>query len=237
MNHLDHTKTMRLLTIALFIFIGTGTLFSQDAKAIRKAEKKEMMRDTLDGKFDFSRFLIESKGFIPIPMIITEPALGNIGGVLALAFITPKTPPAGSSYVAPDITAGVGMYTANDSWALGGGRIGSFPNAGIKYRAFLGYASLNLSFYRTILNNDEQEFKFNIEALPILLSMSKNIGHTDVYFGLQYVYAKTKVEPRFDTELPDWVPPLDTDNQSGSFSLFGDWDKRNNFFTKQFLHA
>jgi hypothetical protein len=196
-----------------------------------KEEKKAMLRDTLDGKFDFSSFLIDSKGFMPIPLIVTEPALGNIGGVLALTFLTQKEIPEGQSYVAPDITAGLGMYTANDSWAVAGGRIGSFPKKGIKYRAFTGYASLNLSFYRDLPQVGEQEYKFNIAALPFHLSISKSLPNTDLYLGTQYTFAKSTVEPLFEFELPDWVSTDDFENTTGSLGLFGDWDRRNNYFT------
>jgi hypothetical protein len=228
---MDHPKAFRILILVLFVFISTGSLLSQDEKAIRKAEKKAMLRDTLDGKFDFSHFLIDSKGFLPIPLIITEPALGNIGGVLALTFLTPKELPEGQSYVAPDITAGLGMYTANDSWALAGGRLGSFPKKGIKYRAFTGYASLNLSFYRDLPQIGEQEYKFNIAAFPVLLSMSKSLPNSDVYLGTQYTFSKTTVEPLFEFELPDWVNETDLDNNTGTLGIFSDWDRRDNFFT------
>ena len=208
-----------------------SSLQAQDQGADARIDKKAMMKDTLDGKFDFSSFLIDSKGFIPVPIIITEPALGGFGGVLALAFLTPKPIPPGQKYVAPDITGVLGMYTANDSWAVGGGRIGSFPKHGIKYRAFTGYGSLNLSFYRTLPMIGEKEFKFNIAALPVMLSLSKSIPKTDVYLGLQYTYAKTKVDPLFIEDLPDWVTDDDLEAKTGSLGFFMDWDKRNNFFT------
>jgi hypothetical protein len=223
--------TLRSIKVAMIFICISTPIFAQQPTQEGDGKPKPSFKDTLDGEFDFSSFLIDSKGFIPIPMIITEPALGDIGGVLALTFFTPKLPPPGKKYIAPDITAGVGMYTANGSWAAGGGRIGSFPKAGIKYRAFAGYASLNLSFYRNLPSGDEQEFKFNIEALPVMLNISKSIGQTDIYLGGQYVFSKTTVNPRFETELPDWVPPLDADNKTGTFSLFGEWDQRSNFFT------
>lgn len=224
---MDYRKPFLLLFMLILFVPG----WSQNARDEKNSKPKPSFKDTLDGQFDFSRFLIDSKGFLPIPMIITEPAFGNFGGVLALAFFTPKTPPPGKNYIAPDITAGIGMYTANDSWAAGGGRIGSFPKSGIKYRVFAGYGSINLSFYRSFQNSDEQEFKFNIEAVPILLNISKSISQTDIYLGLQYVHSKTTVKPRFEIDLPEWVPPLDADNNTGSLSLFGEWDNRNNYFT------
>jgi hypothetical protein len=193
--------------------------------------KKTLMKDTLDGKLDLSGFLLEANGFIPIPLIITEPALGGFGGVLALAFLSPKKTPPEMGYMPPDITVAGGMYSANNSWAAGGGRIGSFPKAGLKYRAFAGYVDLNLDFYRNLPNETEKKFSFNIEAVPVLLSLSKKISSSDIYLGTQYVYAKTKVNPEFQNDLPDLFPDKDLDNQTASVGFFADWDKRDNFFT------
>jgi hypothetical protein len=94
-----------ILGAIIFLLICVNKGFAQiDAKE----NKKEIMRDTLDGKIDFSRFLIDAHGFIPVPMIITEPALGSFGGLLAPVFITPKKKIEGvTGYQPPDITAGL----------------------------------------------------------------------------------------------------------------------------------
>ncbi|MFX8883457.1 hypothetical protein ABTM86_19965, partial [Acinetobacter baumannii] len=57
----------------------------------KKESKCVIMKDTLDGKTDFSRFLIDEKGFIPVPFTITEPAIGGFGLAIAPVFLTPKT--------------------------------------------------------------------------------------------------------------------------------------------------
>lgn len=219
-----------LLVILPLLFFLPSRPWAQPGQA-EVAAKTSVMRDTLDGHFDFSRFLIDSKGFMPIPLVITEPALGDLGLAMALTFLTPKTPPPGKTYVAPDITAGFGMYTANKSWAAGGARIGSFPKAGIKYRAILGYASLNLSFYRDVGTTTDKEFQFNFSSAPVLLSVSKNLGQSDIYLGGQYTFAKVNVDPRFGESLPDWLDERDLASRIGSLAFFVDWDRRNNFFT------
>ena len=198
-----------------------------------KEEKKAIMRDTLDGKFDFSRFLIDAKGFIPVPIIITEPALGGFGGLLAALFLTPKKNTTGKGYVPPDITAGAAMYTVNGSWLVGGGRMGSIPKAGLKYRAFIGYCNINLNFYRELANagGKELELEFGLDALPFLLSLSKKIGSSDIYLGLQYSYANVKAKPKFDTSLHSYFKPEEFDSNIGTLGVFLDWDKRNSIFT------
>lgn len=41
--------------------------------------------DPEDGKLDLSEWLLDHKGFLPVPIVITEPAVGYGGGV-AIAF-------------------------------------------------------------------------------------------------------------------------------------------------------
>src|SRR6476646_11679385 len=61
---------------------------------IHGQEKKKSfsLRDSLDGKFDLSDYVIDAKGFIPVASIITEPALGGFGIVLAPVFIKRRPP-------------------------------------------------------------------------------------------------------------------------------------------------
>ncbi|HSC52308.1 MAG TPA: hypothetical protein VLC98_01710 [Phnomibacter sp.] len=230
MIHFRFSKCAWSLLIASLL--SASAVIAQDSTAPKKKGYPEgMFKDTLDGKLDFSRFLLEMKGFLPIPMIITEPAVGGFGGVLALAFLSPKKVPPGKSYVAPDITIGFGMYTANNSWMAGGGRIGSFPKAGIKYRAFAGFGSLNLDFYRDLPQLGEKKFGFNIKAIPLLLSMSKSLGKSDVYLGLQYSLGKIDLTPKFLDQHPEYFPDKDFESRVAQLAGFVDIDKHDNFFT------
>lgn len=194
---------------------------------------QSILKDTLDGKLDFSRFLIEDPtGFIPVPFIITEPALGGFGLALVPMFLTPKKRPQGfKGYIPPDITAGFGLYTTNKSWMLGAMRIGSIPVKGIKYRVGGGIADLNLSFYRDVENGGEKEFAFSIHTVPLLISLSKRIVKQDVYLGLQYLFAKNKLTALFADSLPQSIKSNTFNSNIGSLGTFVDWDKRDNFFT------
>src|SRR5215218_3274869 len=56
-----------------------------------QATKKAIsLKDSLDGKFDLSDYIIDANGFVPVPYIITEPALGGFGGALFPVFITKR---------------------------------------------------------------------------------------------------------------------------------------------------
>ena len=189
------------------------------------------MRDTLDGRLDLSRYLIDAHGFIPVPMIITEPALGGFGGLIAPVFLKPKKVEGYDGYIPPDITAALGMYTANGSYGAGAFRSGSFPLQGIKYRLGFMYANLNLKFYRTFPIIGEKSFLFNFESTPIFLSVSKKIHKLDVYLGLSYLYAKTKVKAKFTDALPPDVSLPELNSHVSTLGLFTELDKRDNVFT------
>jgi hypothetical protein len=101
-----HSKLFLYLFAAVIIL--HQPVFAQEDTTIKsksKTSSKANLKDTLDGKFDFSSFLIDAKGFIPVPFIITEPAVGGLGLAVVPIFLTPKKKPAGyTGYIAPDIT-------------------------------------------------------------------------------------------------------------------------------------
>ena len=86
-----HLKLFLYLFAAVIIL--HQPVFAQEDTTIKsksKASSKANLKDTLDGKFDFSSFLIDAKGFIPVPFIITEPAVGGLGLAVVPIFLTPK---------------------------------------------------------------------------------------------------------------------------------------------------
>jgi len=208
-----------------------SSLSAQESHKLSKEEKKAMMRDTLDGKLDFSRFLIEAHGFIPIPLIITEPAVGGFGLAIIPVFITPPKSKYATKRTAPDFSGAIGMYTANDSWLLGGFRFASIPKWSMKYRVALAYANLNISFFRDVPSQKDKEFEFNFISKPVLLSLSKQITKEEVYFGLQYVYQQSDIKPRFSESLPEQITDKELKSSTGTLSAFLDWDLRDNTFT------
>ena len=226
------TKIFTGLAIGFFL-LHTFSSFAQGNEKPTKEDRKSIMKDTVDGKLDFSRFLIDANGFVPIPVIITEKALGGFGGLLAMTFITPKKHMENQKgYVPPDITAFVGGYTVNNTWMVGAFRMGSIPKAGIKYRAFLGYANVNMDFYHTFEDLGEKKFPFNFKVVPIFASASKKVFKgKEFYLGMSYAYVPTKVAGNFSGTLPPFVKPLDLDNKTATLGLFTDLDTRNSIFT------
>src|SRR5262245_60878179 len=62
-------------------------------------------RDPSDGRIDMSRWLLSRRGALPVPLIITEPAVGY-GAGLGLVFFHRKEPGAAGGEPAGETSAG-----------------------------------------------------------------------------------------------------------------------------------
>jgi len=199
-------------------------------------KQKISLKDSLDGAFDLSNYIIDANGFVPIPFFITEPALGGFGMALIPVFIKKRPPYIDSvngerkvTPVAPDITGGMGLYTANNTWMTAVFRSGTFVKSRIKYRVGGAYADINMSFYRTIAQQGEKEFKFNFKAPAVFLQAIKRIGYSNWYAGLKYLFLKTDVE--YIGEKPDWVKPIEYGSIVSQLGTVVELDNRDNIFT------
>ncbi len=184
-------------------------------------KKQKILRDTLDNALDFSNFLINHKGVLPIIMPITEPAIG-FGGVLAAIRFIPKEDPT----LRPDlIVAGAGL-TTNNTWLIGGGYIGYWKNDNIRYRGFVGYAEVNLKYYGF---GGNIPIDFNMKSFFFSQQASFRIKKSDFFIGGKYQLSKITI-PIFDNgNLP--IDPIDYDLVNSGISLITEYDNLNNFIT------
>jgi hypothetical protein len=205
----------------------------------QQPKPRPSMKDSLDGGFDMSDYIIEASGFVPVPYIITEPALGGFGVALIPVFIK-KNPPYLDSVdghwvktpVFPDVTGGLGLYTANNSWALMGFRAGTLIKSRIKYAVGGGYANVNMFFYQTLKQFGETQLKFNIRVFPLLLQATKRIGFSHWYAGIKYVFAKSDVRyTGEDDSVGTLAKALESNTTISALGAIVDLDNRDNPFT------
>jgi hypothetical protein len=217
--------------ILLCLFLGFALIISLDAQ-----EKKSVFKDTLDHKMDFSNYLINMHGFVPWPVIISEPALGNFGLAMALVFMSPKKQAKpGEQFHFPDITGVAGMWTLNNSWGVGAMRQGTFPSIGLRYTVGGGYAVLNVNFYREFGELGEKEFLFTLKPILANVDASENLWRNKLFVGLNYKFTYTDVS--YDISKDTIVSKIfnkteiNKYNNVGTLSLYAEWDSRNTIFT------
>jgi hypothetical protein len=223
---------MKTTVKCLLVFLSLCIAFQADAQ-----KQKIPLRDSADGALDLSQYIIEAKGLIPIPVFITEPALGGFGAVLAPIFIKRRPPiidtidgVATYTPVPPDLTGGALGYTVNKSLFGGAFRAGTLVKSRIKYRVAGVYADINMAFYRDLPNEKEREFAFNVKAYGVMLQAIKRIGYSHWYLGGKYTISKVIVGLKGDS-LPSFVKETEKSALVSSLGAVIELDARDNVFT------
>ena len=198
--------------------------------------------DEQDGMLDMSHHVLDNAtGFMPLPIIVTEPALGGIGLGAALAFFhedesekarrqlgeieSPELPPSVSGFAA--------AYTANESWLGAGFHQGSYKKDSIRYTGAIGTASINLRFYgrsdRNTISDDGESFEINGGFL--FQDLRFRLGQSRFFLGAEYTYLNSEV--KFDNAgIPDIADEtLDAASAGAGPILF--FDTRDNYFTPE----
>ena len=204
----------------------------------------EQFIDPEDGKFDTSNWILNKKGFLPVPIIITEPAVGYGGGVALLFFHAKKDEPVEDAKrnlqngaeerkpsLPPSISGVMGLATENGTWAAGGFHFGTWRKDHIRYTGAVGYPSVNLTFYgseeRPILKNG---IDYNLEGWFLLQEIIFRIKNTNLFLGpkLTYFDSTSTIDTKFSIKgINSWELGL----KNYGLGLVLKYDSRDNIFT------
>jgi len=220
---------------------------------------REQFRDPLDGRFDASTFLADNAyGFLPVPIIITDPAVDGGVGAVGLFFheteeqkeqrleALRESEDGGSQFLlTPSISAVAGAYTGNDSWFLGGGHMGFFKQGNIRYMGGGGFGNVNLDFFGAGDIEFTRPIELNTQAGMILNSLKFRLGDSRFFAGPTQRYVSARIEPvnLGDLDGSFLPPPLQPPwqdimtrlmTQDVVLSALGaviEFDSRDNFFS------
>ena len=208
---------MRRLLIAFWI------AFSCEAVA----EEPNIFRDPEDGEFDASAWLLDKKGFLPVPIIITEPAIGYGAGAALLWFresIGERR--AQGRLTPPDIFGGAFAATENGTTLIGALGMVTFAEEKWRWRGFIGRPDVNLDFFGG--PNDELKIGYNLKGWATTHLLQRRLGESDNFVGGRWNYIDFDVT--FDPSRQD-APNIERNVRSSGLGLFFEHDSRDNFFT------
>lgn len=209
--------------------ICTGLTFFAICITTYAEEEAKLFKDSIDGAFDISSYLFDLNGFLPVPSIITEPALGY-GGVLAGVYFIEKPKTDKNTFKMPDIVGAAAGYTQNGSWFAGAGYYGFWKDDKIRYRGVAGYGNINLKYYGAgggIL--EKYPVSFTINSFFFLQQGIFRVKNSNFLLGGKYVFAKTKVELLKNLDLP--VNPLDFNLTSSGLGLIAEYETLDNILS------
>ncbi|HEV7775398.1 MAG TPA: BamA/TamA family outer membrane protein [Luteibacter sp.] len=226
-------RTTRLVRIVLALgLVGTAPgVLAQDADD----GKKHPFRDPEDQQFDVSRWLLQRHGFLPVPIVITEPAVGYGGGV-ALVYFQPNKDTGATDadgkpvHTAPNIYGGGAFATENGSKGAGLGGEFHFADDTWRYRGFIGKASMNLDFYSQGLILPAHKVGYNLDGVFTLQQVFRRIGDTRAYVAARWIYMDIDSRLNIESDKVDFKP-RDFAKRSSGLGLALEYDTRDNTLT------
>ena len=170
----------------------------------------EQLKDPADGWLDGSRFLLDNKlSFLPVPIIITEPALeGGIGAAGVFFHKRPEDETRDSDeFERPSLSAVAAAYTGNDSWLVGGGHLGIWRQDTIQYTGGGGVASINLKYYGSELIPIDRGLDFNGDGFFITQELLFRIRESNWLLGGHWEFMNTDITFDLGLDIPEIEPP------------------------------
>jgi hypothetical protein len=187
--------------------------------------------------FDLSEWLLDRKGFLPVPILITEPAVGYGGGLAFLFFrdslrAAAEKKAAGGHATPPDIFGVAVAATENGTKFAGGGALMTFKDDRWRYRGAVGNTDANLTFYGPggDLGTGDDSIEFNLDGWFSSQEGLLRLGDTNHFVSARWIYLD--LNSRFDS---DQAEPILTDDQRAArdsgLGVSWEYDSRDTIFT------
>ena len=207
----------RALLLLLALAASSGTIAQTISAPLRGAEivadaapleaKREgsaRFFDPEDGQFDLSYFLENPRGFLPIPIVVTEPAVGYGGGAAGM-FLRPRREAGDEGWARPDIS-GVGAFgTQNGTWGAFAGDSTRWLDGRLRTLAGIGAGQINLDFYGlgSGPSSLDQGVRYSLQFTGAVAQANWQLAPKSPWsVGLRYVYADVDPKAREYAAFP-----------------------------------
>jgi hypothetical protein len=198
-----------------------------------RADMLEGFRDREDGRLDLSDWLLERKGVLPLPLVITEPALGLGGGLMGLFFRESmrergeKAQETGR-LAPPDIYAFGAMRTDNGTKAAAFGGMVSSEDGRYRWRGAIVRPSINLEFFGA--GGSEAGRRFNLDGWVSVQQAMVRLGESDTWLVGRWNYFDLK--NTFDPGAPGGlVGAVEGASRASGLGASLETDTRDTIFT------
>ena len=191
-SHVLIKKSILLLLWTAFL-VSPGFIppvYSQQDSTSTHKKQKVSFKDPEDGAFDVSAFLKSRQGFMFIPIIVTQPAIGYGGGG-AVTFFHPHK--AGTSNrIAPNISGILGLGTQNKTWMAGAFHFHVFGNDKVRTLTLLAKPVIHIDYYG---NNNEflskNPVQLNMNAFTARQRAMVRLAKSNWFVGATYILFRT----------------------------------------------
>ena len=204
------------------------------AEAVQPDAKREgsaRFFDPEDGQFDLSYFLEDPRGFLPIPIVVTEPAVGYGGGVAGM-FLRPRREAGDEGWARPDISAVGAFGTQNGTWGAFAGDASRWLDGRLRTLVGVGTGQFNLDFYGLGggPSSLDQGVRYSLQFTGAIAQANWQLAPKSPWaVGLRYVYADVDPKPRQDAALQSLADRVRV--KISAPTAIVEFDTRDNIFT------
>jgi hypothetical protein len=202
--------------------------------------------DPTDSRFDMGHHIAENSfGFLPIPILITEPAVGIGGGLMGMFMheteeekekrktLAMNSVDGGAQLMPAAITLVGAAGTKNGTWLAFAGHRHSWLSDSIRYTGGIGLGQANLAIYKEFsFGGGSQTLQFGTETMGIgmLQKLEFRIAQTPLMLGIKQVASISAVHS--DNKWIDklMAVTLGKDSITSGLGITADYDTRNNIF-------
>lgn len=227
----DKLYTYSLLFSLVSVLTSVGTASLAHAEQVNTATTQDTSAE-------------EPITMLPVPTIITEPAVGaGLGGAMLFFHDSDENKNVATSdtpMMPTGITLVGGAYTRNKSMVLGFGHIGYWQQDTVRYKGFVGYGDINLDFYSVAGIDLANPIKLNLKGPAMLQTLSWRINDSNWFVGAKQTFRHVDIglaespfksyEGRFFDELNSILEQLELENNTSGLGLIAEYDSTDSPF-------
>ena len=185
---------------------------------------KDLFVSEDDGKFDISTFLSTKYGFMPMPIIVTEPAVGY-GGGLNLIFLHDSLASSKEKKSPPSISGVAGLGTENGTLFGAAYHLGFWKEDSIRSTTAVAALNVNMNFYLRDIGID-----MNLKGYAAYQEVMFRLGESNFFLGGNYIYVDIESKKN-NEELPILNPLFEHEFKMGALAAVAQYDTRDTIFT------
>ncbi|CAH1583412.1 Outer membrane protein/protective antigen OMA87 [Vibrio jasicida] len=208
--------------------------------------------DEVDGQFDMGHHIAENAvGFLPVPIIITEPAVGYGGGLVGVFMHETEQQKrerkqaalssldGGAQLMPAAVTAVGAAATQNGSWFAFAGHRHTWREDSIRYLGGMGLGQMNLNIYQDIdfpglgplpPLNTTVGFNTQTSGVALMQQLQFRVAKTPLMLGVKQIASYTNVASENSVVNKVLDVTLGDKEITSGLGLLIDYDTRNNLF-------
>jgi len=189
--------------------------------AEQNSTKELSFFDKKDGSLDLSDYMSQTYGFVPVPVLITEPSVGY-GGGLALVYLhdTLEGTKSESGRRIPPSISGVMLAATENGTTIGGAfHFGFWLEDTLRTTTYIGNPNVYIDLY-----TNHSAFEMHMKGMFLYQDVKLRIKESNFFIGGSYLTTSSEVSFDFPSFEHDFGKKVNI----ASVGLIAEYDSRDN---------